>query len=63
MKLVERVHCCSSTRCSGQCIRWDVIFPGAIDDVKTVATEFESPTQEFVVFDLPFVALAKNVGH
>ena len=63
MKLVERVFGCCGARGPRKCVRWDVIFTGAINDVKTVAREFKSPTQESLVLYLSFVTLVKHVGH
>ena len=47
----------------GQCVSWDVISTRAIDDIKTKAGEFQSPTQEFLVLYLLSVMLVEHVRH
>ena len=43
-KLEERIFSDHGTHSPGQCVSWDVISTGAIDDVKTEAGEFKYPT-------------------
>ena len=63
MKLKEGIFSGHGARSPGQCVSWDIISTGAIDDIKTEAGEFKSPTQEFLVLYLPSVMLVKHVGH
>ena len=44
MKHEEGIFSGHGTRSPGQCVSWDVISTGAIDDVKTEAGEFKPPT-------------------
>lgn len=44
VQLEEGIFCGHGTRSPGQCVSWDVVSTGAIDDVKTDAGEFKSPT-------------------
>ena len=63
MKLEEGIFRDHGARSPGQCVSWDVISTGVIDDIKTEAGELQSPTQEFLVLYLPSVMLVEHVGH
>lgn len=63
VKLKEGIFSGHCARSSGQCVSWDVISTGTIDDIKTEAEEFKSPTQELLVLYLPTVMLVEHVGH
>ena len=63
MKLEEEIFSGHSARSSGQCVSWDIIFTGVIDDIKTEAGKLKSPTQEFHVLYHPSVTLFKHARH
>ena len=63
MKLEEGIFRGHGARSPGQCVSWDVISTGAIDDIKTEAGEFKSPVQELLVLYLPSVMLVKHVDN
>lgn len=63
VKLKEGIFSGHGTCSPGQCVIWDVISAGVIDDIKTEAGEFESPTQELLVLYLSAELLVKHVGH
>ena len=61
VKLEEGIFNGHGAHSPGQCVSWDVISTRAIDDIKTEAGEFQSPTQEFLVLYLPSVMLVEHV--
>ena len=63
VKLKEGIFSGHGTRSPGQCVSWDVISAGAMDDIKTEAGEFKSPTQELLILYLSAVLFVKHVGY
>ena len=61
VKLEEGIFSGHGAHSAGQCLSWDVISTRAIDDIKTEAGEFQSPTQVFLVLYLPPVMLVEHV--
>ena len=61
MKLKEGIFSGHGTCSPGQCISWDVFSAGTIDNIKTEAGEFESPTRELLILYLSAVLLVKRV--
>ena len=63
MKLEEGIFSGHSAHSPGQCVSWDIISTGVIDDIKTEVGEFKSTMQKFLVLYFPFVTFVKPVGH
>ena len=47
----------------GESVGWYVLFPGAIDNIITVAGQLYPPAHDFVILDFTLMSLVEHIGH